>query len=396
MKDALDVVMTWQLLNPDITDPEAAISAVKVVSNSSSAERKDSELSSALAQHFLTLTIRPLFSQTPQSQSQTKSSHPSHDDTPLWKDAKNATALDLLRWTLLTLSQKAVEQHWSLIVPPILKMIDDIDVQWKCRGVSLLTLFLQAVPASLLSRTGLSKVFEEELWPLCTYLPTLTPEQDSAKLLGETIRALSALVEVIHPEKHTNTAASKSKSKSPQPTTEPTLSSAREKLLDRLLRDAILAPLMHAPPPTYPLLATSLLAHLAPLLRSMGIDSVKHLQPLTSLLADILAEPLIMAHVELVCAACSALASLIENAWPRVPVYRGVIVRGLSVAWVRYLEHDGGDEKVLGEVVRGLRDVAGMLDMVCRNDGEVGGVWAEEKARLEEVDGRVGGLFGEG
>ena len=59
MKDALDVVMAWQLRNPNVTDPTAAIEAVKV----SRAEKTDSELSFRLASHFLQLTIPPLFPQ---------------------------------------------------------------------------------------------------------------------------------------------------------------------------------------------------------------------------------------------------------------------------------------------------------------------------------------------
>ena len=53
MKAALDVVMAWQLRDPSNTTTEAAIEEVKT---------KQGELPALLIRHFLTLTIRPLFS----------------------------------------------------------------------------------------------------------------------------------------------------------------------------------------------------------------------------------------------------------------------------------------------------------------------------------------------
>jgi tRNA nucleotidyltransferase (CCA-adding enzyme) len=48
MKDALDVVMAWQLRNPESSDADAAIEAVRA----SREQQTDSELPSRLASHY--------------------------------------------------------------------------------------------------------------------------------------------------------------------------------------------------------------------------------------------------------------------------------------------------------------------------------------------------------
>ena len=54
--------------------------------------------------------------------------------------------------------------------------------------------FLGVVPADLLKRTGLGEVFTDALMPCLSYLPTLTPEEESIELLGAVYPALLALV----------------------------------------------------------------------------------------------------------------------------------------------------------------------------------------------------------
>jgi hypothetical protein len=381
MKDALDVVMAWQLRNPTITDPTEAIEAVKA-SREQTGDVKNSELPSALASHFLQLTIRPSFSQTKPVTNLTPAGHAapaSHnlkskfpDDTSKepWKDPKNASVIELLRWSLMALDQAGVEKNWGLLIPPILKMIDDIDLTWKSTGCELLALLLRNTPSSLLKRTGLGNVFEESLFPLFTYLPTLTEEKDSVLLLDKVFPALVALANVVHPPSKTPSASS--------------LSTPREKFLDKILRDGIIAPLLHAQPSVYPKLATTLLSHLSPLLNSMGINSVKHLQPLTTLFSNILAEPLGLAYPPLMIQASRALQALIQNAWPRVKMYRADIMKGICLSWIRCLEESNNMEDIENE----LREIVGMLDAVFKAD-EINTTWEQEKKDLITADHRL-------
>ncbi|KAF1993713.1 poly A polymerase C-terminal region-like protein [Amniculicola lignicola CBS 123094] len=391
MKDALDVVMAWQLRNPEVTDPTEAIEAVKASRNS--------ELPSRLAWHFLTLTIRPLFSQTKSNtpltpagrhatvpQQQKGGSYGGSSSEP-WKDPKNGTAIELLRWTLSVLDAKGVEANWGLLVPPILKMVDDHDITWKATACELLTLLLQSTAPSLLSRTGLGHVFEDTLLPFFTYLPTLTPESESVILLDKAFPALMALVGVLYPPPS-----------SPSPSSLPSPSSKqREKFLDKILRECILSPLSHAPPSSYPRLATTLLSHLPSLLSSMVIDSVKHLQSLIPFLSDILAEPLGVAHPPLLAQTAKCMQSVVLNAWPRVGMYRGEVMRGVGIGWVRYFEENLGRRQGFESVKSELKGVVEILEKVLGTDEEVKDVWEKEKGELVGADGRLGGLFeGEG
>lgn len=384
MKDALDVVMAWQLRNPDVTDPTEAIDAVKADKD----KNRNSELPSRLASHFLQLTVRPLFLQAKSNPNLTpagnkapereqKSRYPDDTSKEPWKEPKNGSSIELLRWCLSILDEKGVEANWGLLIPPILKMVDDIDLNWKATGCSLLTLLLKSTTPSLLSRTGLGNVFEDTLFPLFTYLPTLTPESDSVLLLDKVFPALMALVEVMHPTP-------------PSPPTS-SLSTPRENFLDKILRDGVLAPLFHAPPSAYPKLATALLSRLPLVLDTMGIDSVKHLQSLVPLLSNILAEPLGLAYSPLMVTAAKGLQCIIQNAWPRIKVHRGEVAKGVCFAWIRCCEEKEKDGTE--EIKKEIKEVAQMLDAVLKADEEVRELWEAEKKELVEIDERLRQLF---
>ena len=70
-----------------------------------------------------------------------------------------------------------------MITPPVLTLIDDGAVKSKIRGCELLRSLLARVPASMWSRTGLGKVFEDALSPALSYLPPLTDESEALPLL---------------------------------------------------------------------------------------------------------------------------------------------------------------------------------------------------------------------
>jgi hypothetical protein len=407
MKDALDVVMAWQLCHPEITDPAGAIEAVKVSKDQTKKEsysggEKKSELPSRLVAHFLRHTIRPLFS------SSQKQAHPNltlaghkleprdqkpklPDDTSaaLWKDPKNEYAVGLLRWVLSVLDSKGVEANWGLLVPPILKMMDDIDTKWKAIGCELLTALLRSTPPELLSRTGLGNVFKETLFPFFTYLPSLTPEADSITLLDKTFAALIALSDVVFPDGNHRLNFDKKKISNPLDAYDATL----EKFMDKILREGVLAALFHAQPSEYPSLATTVLSHIPSLLQKMRLNCVKHLQSLIPLLSNILANPHGPAYCSLLLIAAQSMQTLILNSWPRIHRYRGDIIRGLSICWIRVCEEiEGkrikqGDKRLaeLEKVKKELKGATKILDAVFV-DGEAAGLddvnWEAERAEI--------------
>jgi tRNA nucleotidyltransferase (CCA-adding enzyme) len=387
MKDALDVVMAWQLRNPDVKDPAEAIEEVK----------KHGELTSALASHFLKLTIRPLFAKakpdnvTEQGRKKTAPSLPAKltsensDECTMkpWKSDKDAYALALLKWVVdSSLDENSTERLWPLLVPPILTLVDDWEARYKRLGADLLHSLLRATSPSLLSRTGLGSVFEEALMPCLTYLPSLTPEPDSVAILSTAYPALFTLTRTRFPS-----PTSTSSSPSPPPTTTDPNRPARVKALDTILRKGILHAYAHGNG-QYPAITNVLFLNLASLVNEVGIDSVKHLQHLLPMLSESLIQAAKTKHHDLLISTLRALQAVIFNAWPRMLEHRVEVMRGLTVGWLVLEEGGAGvdDGEVKGlmvETVRVLHAAMGEKE-----------VFVDECRALTEADGRLVGLLG--
>lgn len=389
MKDALDVVMAWQLRNPESTDADAAIEAVR----GSRKEQTDSELPSRLASHFLQLTIPPFF---PQHKSSMNALEASKQPAP-WKEPGAQYVLELLKWTISVMSLKEKEAKWHLLVPPILKMIDDMDAAWKARGCHILGLLLGSLrkpsveakashkardrqsPANFLQRTGYHSVFMEALLPLFTYIPSLTPEIEAVPLFKELLPTLTTLALLLPVENSKD--------------------GTRDGLLDKVVREGILSPLAHFPTPsTYAELATVMISHLQVLVDHMGIESVKHLSKVIPLLSTILQEPFIVSHKALTISTLKTLQAVMLNAWPRMPGYRGTVMMGLCLCWIRCTEEDEQGSRKLEhgeEIKQEVRETVGMLDAIMQavKDASMKEKWEEEKQELVEKMSAHEGLF---
>ncbi|KAJ8107808.1 hypothetical protein OPT61_g8606 [Boeremia exigua] len=380
MKDALDVVMAWQLRNPSATDPSEAIEAVR------KARESDSELPLRLATHFLKLTIPPFF---PQNNS-TNNFEASQKPAP-WKDPHNEFVLSLLGWSIRSLDRRAIEQNWHLLVPPVLRMLDDTEMKSKAKGchfMGQLLLTLEHGPnrdasAAFLARTGYHEVFASTLWPLLTYIPSLTPKAESLIIFQSTYKPLQSLA-----------ILSRSDDK-------------RAKFLDKLMREGVLAPLSHFPTPsTYPSLACEIIRQVDEITALLGIEAVKHLPTLVPLLTSVIQDPFILSHKPLALATVQGLQSLMQACWPRLPAHRGAITLGLCVLKGRcdqeFREEDKGEEGtqkqqawLLTQNLREeLKDTAELLNAVL-SQSEVSEEWKKEKAALADADKGLRGFFEE-
>ena len=387
MKEALDVVMAWQLRNPNVTDTTAAIEAVKT----SRGEQTDSELPLRLASHFLQLTIPPLFAQ---NKATSNALEASRQPAP-WKEAGNQYALDLLEWTIGTLGQETMKAKWHFLMPPILGMIDDVEVQWKAKGCHMLNLLLERLQSvghvdgsktavskqgssNFLQRTGYDNIFADALLPMFTYIPSITPEHESVSLFKEALPAVTLLALLL-----------------------PTNSSQgdnREQLLDKVVRQGILSPLAHLPTPSsYPELATLITSHVPVVLGHMGIDTVKHLAELVPLLSAILQEPFALGHVRLLDSTFGAVQSVMVNGWPRLHNHRAAMMMGLCMLWRTCVEEQkkGGSQGV-ERVKTQVKEAVAMLDAVMqgKEDGLVD-MWKQEKQHVVEAAPGFDDLFAE-
>jgi hypothetical protein len=297
------------------------------------------------------------------------------DETKPWK--RDPYALDLMLWCCKSADAKILEREWGFIIPPLLNVMDDTDTKIRTRGCEMLNAILGNCPPHLLKRTGLAPVFQESLFTSVSYLPSLTPVNESVVLLDAAVPTLLRLTETAYP--HAEGDAH-----------DPT----RQKTLDTFLRKAILAPYSHAG--EHIRIAKVLISHLTPLLNALGIDAVKHLKDLIPLLSNILSDPLAATYPTLLSPAAGAMQAVIENAWPRIPEWRGEILKGVCVCWVRMVE-EGGDIAMaeLEEIKGALREVVDMLAEVLRADGK-GEVWETEVEKLVDADERLAALFAKG
>jgi tRNA nucleotidyltransferase (CCA-adding enzyme) len=376
MKDALDVVMRWQLRNPGRKDTTEAIEQVRIAKDQSPTP---GELTSDLMTYFLQLTIRPLFAKTHTQQvtSQGRKVHTTvlpkkyergSQDEKTWK-GRDGYALDLLRWVIGVADANLVERNWHAIVPPLLSMLDDIDTEYKAQGCELLKLLLDKTPPLLLKRTGLAEVFEEALMPCLGYLPTLTPEDQSCRLLSIAYPTLISL---------SNTLSS----------TAPTTStpSPRTTLLDNLIRKGILMTFTYCP--EHAKINTVTTKNLALILSSLGLESVKHVSFVLSMLSSILTHPFVTASLPLLLSSVKALQALVLNTWPRMHVYKTEVLKCAGVAWIR-IEQEGGEG--FEEIKQECRTTVQMLKDALGENKE----FEAEVAEMVKVDGRLEGLFTE-
>lgn len=379
MKEALDVVMAWQLRNPSVKDPSEAIEEVK----------KHGELTSALASHFLKLTIRPLFVKakpdnvTDQGRKKDKSELPAKmtsensDEriTKPWKSEKDKFALALLSWIVNGLEEKSTEQVWPLLVPPILTLVDDWETQYKQLGAELLHALLRATSPSLLSRTGLGSVFEDALMPCLTYLPSLTPEPDSVAILAATYPALFTLIKTRFPI-----------TTSPHPKDPVRMN--RTKSLDTILRKGILHACAHCG--QYPGITRVLFLNLATLLNELGIDSVKHLQYILPMLSEALTQAAKAQQIDLLMATLQALQAVIFNGWPRMVEHRVEILKGLTIAWLIMVESGKQDAGEVAEVKKCMVETVHVLHAAMGEQKS----FVDECGQLLAADENLVGLLG--
>ena len=151
-----------------------------------------------------------------------------------------------------------LEANWPLVIPPLLALLDDSSTDVKIRGCELLVHLLTITPSSLLERTGLGEIFHDALMPCLSYLPTLTPEDESLRLLESVYPTLLALVRIRFPDPKSNTK--------------------KGQMLDKILRVGILNGYAHAG--EYMKIAVLLMERTADIVDEMGITSVKHLRVL--------------------------------------------------------------------------------------------------------------------
>lgn len=165
---------------------------------------------------------------------------------PAWR-TKGSPVPVQFQCTVIASSADTVAQNWPLYVPVLVTLCEEADLSIRAAGLRSLSAFLQNCPARILKNTGIDAVFEKTVLPSLSFLPSLTPEDDSLTILRPAYDALIQLGKM----------------------------DDKGKLLDRVLREGILAGYAHAE--EYVRIVEELLRISREIVQALGINTVKHL-----------------------------------------------------------------------------------------------------------------------
>jgi hypothetical protein len=324
-----------------------------------------------------------------------------HTETP-WKH-ESVWAVPVLEWVLnqyRTIEFKDFEEHIPLLVPPILTLIDDTSISFKIQGCRLLLQMLlhlsnaeghspAPLPAKeLLRKTGLDDVFFEALMSCTLYLPTLTPEPESAVLLRKSYAALLALDAVRWPE---NDFPQGLTGKSPDANAMNQVE--RSKRLSRLrqvMSKGLLGALHHIRM-DHPRVAHVLITGMMPVLDALNVEAVRYLQDIIPVLNAHLSHPFATSSPSLLAATIKTYETVIRVCNPRIDVHYAKILEGPCACWYQ-IQNDGSLFQA-DDVKDSLRHCVQSLKESLK-ERLPKGTFDEEIAILLKENGWLAGLFG--
>ncbi|KPM40086.1 hypothetical protein AK830_g6462 [Neonectria ditissima] len=310
----------------DSRDPWTTKKASSLALDLLSAQLSDKKLADFVIGPILQTFLKPLFAKS--SLRTTASGRPAHyqtvpDKSPQpgkissWKDHA-PWAVSTLRWAINLSESSLIQDHWPLFTPALLALVEDERIEVKSSGLEILALFVGKCPTQVLHTTGIGLIFEDVTFPVLLYLPSLTPEEDSIKLLAPAYDVLITLAK----------------------TYQPTLNTHRRKILDRALREGIFAAYFHAS--EHARLVQLLMESAALIIKCMGICSIKHLKSLLSMISSLMEDPFATEYPPAILAAAKTLNATIMSCWPRLQEgeHMEQIIRTLSLCWLNLCEDD--------------------------------------------------------
>ena len=158
-----------------------------------------------------------------------------------------------------------MDRSWNLFIPPLVTLLDDSSTPIRSRALSILSAFLPKLGAKRLKMTGLADVFEEAVIPTLTFLPNITPVDESMQLLPPAYDALFVLSDVGWGHTGTVEVGRGSDSHLEQ-----------MKFYDQMMRKGILAGYTHAH--EHLRIVELLTQEIGVLVERMGLHAVKHLK----------------------------------------------------------------------------------------------------------------------
>ena len=244
-----------------------------------------------------------------------------------------------------------------------------------------------------MKRSGLTDVFIESLKANFMMLPTLMPEDESLRILGELYPAFHALVKARFIELPATTEETRfGKSSEIE---------MRVKYLTLLLRHGVLAGLSHlgaGGATSHVEVTTFLVGQLRVVIEALGVYAVRDLNVILPMMRGLLADPFGSSAPGLWIEAIGVLEMVIVVCRERVgEVWWGEILRGAVACWCNIIDEEEDEAPAkrkqkpqLDAVKVRLKVVAKMLGKVVEKEE-----WKEAKRRLIHEDDDLKELFEE-
>ncbi|KAI8073911.1 hypothetical protein BC940DRAFT_289496 [Gongronella butleri] len=269
-------------------------------------------------EHLLDTLVKPLFPATSVSlrhgrvrHTNSKAATPLDDWQPAWKSA-SPSPVDVLAWAVEKASPMALEHALPSVIPPLLRVLDDHDVDYKLRAVRILNTLIDKLPERVIRQYGLDNVWNESLFKCLMYM---TDDRD-LPLLEAAYACLLALI---------------CKTNAPQ-------TQARADLLRKVLTDCIVRGLTYAGDKA-PYL--TIFVHV---LDTLVIELGPAIVPYFKVCLDAVSHGTQSVRTRLNLDALALLKHLMEIAWPRVPAHASDILEILVKLWLRRQQEPGSDE----------------------------------------------------
>lgn len=295
-----------------------------------------------------------------------------------------------------------LREQFPLLIPPVLKLLDSPSNSIRIHTLQFLPILFSRMGQKLLLQTGLGDVFESTIHPVLLSLPTLTPVEDTLKLLPAGYKALYALCDARWPDEEGGRVSNsvtiipdhiKNASKSP--------TQLRLAFLDQIVRHGILPAHLHCQ--EIPAVVEILILQMGIIISKMKIWGVKHLKDVLPILSNILMNPFFPdTSPSLVLTTLKTLRQIILVLWPRISIieHRFVILQALgslySIVRLDGNENNGEKEKVYGEIRKELQGTGRVFTAAVQTAeyDEAKQSFAKELAALYGVDGGLVSVFG--
>lgn len=189
---------------------------------------------------------------------------PSEPELKPWKHGQQY-AISIFEWAVTNSDPDILSKHWHLYTPVLLTLLDEPQTDIKVRALQIFSAFWEQCPNGQIANVGLAEVFEQTIFPAVLYLPTITPEDESIKILNAAYPALFQIAGLGYPEEEIG-----------EPVQQPAFAETQRKLLDKIIRQGILVGYRHA---NEHIQLTEVFCKKAKsIINGMGILAVKHLK----------------------------------------------------------------------------------------------------------------------